>query len=343
VSTSPEGPNGSPTPETAYYYPEWRWSAEDYGWVKSLLLFFDEISLLVPEYMGDLPAEMDPGLAGALRDRGMLRVIRPETFVDDDMSSDLVLAMTALVESGAFDDVPHAESFPELSASRAGYFGKRGDARRVIAMLEEQGLAHASEDGVSIPMHPVVRSTYLVLLAQLARKAGQKNGWDLYPATNQVDARAVLDQTLELPPMPTRGRVTNFDLETVGVDLEAVSLDEVLDFRGQHLAEHRQYMENLRRFSREVSSIDSEAERQRAYLDRQGALEDSAQQLTHRARKFFKRPKNSIGFGLGFIGASILTHGVLPIAVALGPPLLSLIPDKSDSVYSYLFSAKKDL
>src|SRR5437899_2980536 len=36
--------------EAAYYYPEWHWRSDDHGWVKSLLLFFDEIALLVPDY-----------------------------------------------------------------------------------------------------------------------------------------------------------------------------------------------------------------------------------------------------------------------------------------------------
>jgi hypothetical protein len=37
--------------ETAFYYPGVIW--HDPGWVKSLALFFDEIALLVPNYMAD--------------------------------------------------------------------------------------------------------------------------------------------------------------------------------------------------------------------------------------------------------------------------------------------------
>src|SRR5213596_1687894 len=37
--------------ETAYYYPEPYWPASEGGWIKSLLLFFDEVAILLPSYM----------------------------------------------------------------------------------------------------------------------------------------------------------------------------------------------------------------------------------------------------------------------------------------------------
>jgi hypothetical protein len=35
--------------ELAYYYPEPYWLARESSWVKSLLLFFDGIAILLPE------------------------------------------------------------------------------------------------------------------------------------------------------------------------------------------------------------------------------------------------------------------------------------------------------
>ena len=46
----------------------------------------------------------------------------------------------------------------------------------LIKELETKGLARPSEDGVSIPLHPTVRTTILVVLAQLSRRAGTKHG-----------------------------------------------------------------------------------------------------------------------------------------------------------------------
>lgn len=61
-------------PEVAYYYPEWHWSPDAHGWVKSLLLFFDEIALLVPDYKRHQPADLDPEVAGVLQDAQLLRI-----------------------------------------------------------------------------------------------------------------------------------------------------------------------------------------------------------------------------------------------------------------------------
>ena len=34
--------------DTAYYYPAPYWGLEDSGWIKSLLLFFDDVAILLP-------------------------------------------------------------------------------------------------------------------------------------------------------------------------------------------------------------------------------------------------------------------------------------------------------
>lgn len=53
----------APPAEIAYYYPEPYWLANEGGWIKSLLLFFDEVAILLPSYMkgrnliADLPSQ----------------------------------------------------------------------------------------------------------------------------------------------------------------------------------------------------------------------------------------------------------------------------------------------
>jgi hypothetical protein len=56
-------PDAAP-PETAYYYPEPFWLEREGGWVKSLLLFFDEIAILLPTYMRERNLLADPTLEG---------------------------------------------------------------------------------------------------------------------------------------------------------------------------------------------------------------------------------------------------------------------------------------
>ena len=37
--------------DTAYYYPAPYWLPGDSNWIKSLLLFFDDVAILLPGYM----------------------------------------------------------------------------------------------------------------------------------------------------------------------------------------------------------------------------------------------------------------------------------------------------
>jgi hypothetical protein len=120
-------------PEVAYYYPEWHWRPDEHGWIKSLLLFFDEIALLVPDYKRFEPANLDPPLAGVLQDEGLHRIIEPEQFVDAEMTTALAETMVTIIEGGAFDHLSRSDDFTELSMSRAGYVGERESPRRLSA------------------------------------------------------------------------------------------------------------------------------------------------------------------------------------------------------------------
>jgi hypothetical protein len=60
-------------PELAFYYPNPMWHSG--GWAKNLILFFDGIALLVPEYMRDRPFEIDPAIATGLHENGLLRIL----------------------------------------------------------------------------------------------------------------------------------------------------------------------------------------------------------------------------------------------------------------------------
>ena len=53
----------------AFYYPGVIW--RDANWVKSLTLFFDEIALLVPDYMWDRLQLLDPAIVAGLEEAGL--------------------------------------------------------------------------------------------------------------------------------------------------------------------------------------------------------------------------------------------------------------------------------
>jgi len=340
--------------ERAYYYPEPYWLAHEGSWIKSLLLFFDGVAILLPDYMSGRELVADPSLVEPLSDRGLLKVLQPEWFVDDELSDRLAEGMVELIVGGAFDrTVADEDSFAVLSMSRMGSAAlsasrmgsrHRGVFEMIHDDLKDRGLARDTEDGVSIPLRRDVRIAYLMLLAQEAREAGRRQGFDLHPTTNGRNARAAVRDFLELSPMPSRQDVVSFDLVTASVDLDAVPLDEVLDFRRQHGDEHRDYLVNLRLFVAEISTAER-PDRRRLLQQRQAELTEQAKSLRRLALDSFKRPGNAAGFAITLTGAawSLATGDPVPAGLgALGAGAL-LIPDhKTGSVYSYIFRAHRE-
>ena len=141
--------------ETAYYYPAPYWSAEEGNWVKSLLLFFDEVAILLPDYMHGRHRAADPTLATPLEELGLLRILEPKEWIDNEMAEKLAETIVSLLADGVFDELPESSYFAELSQSRIGYGADVELAEFLVQELRTRGLAKPSEDGVSIPLHPV--------------------------------------------------------------------------------------------------------------------------------------------------------------------------------------------
>lgn len=169
---------------------------------------------------------------GPLRKAGLLHLLEPETLVDKAATQELATAIGGLVRSGVFDRLKtRGTVFHELSYSRLGGYGDPKLAEAILKELQQRKLARKSKDGVSIPLHPVVRSTVLVLLAQILRPRGSQLGMELSPATDRPQLVEALSELLAGGLPASAGRVVAFDLETVAPDLTGVPLDEVLDFR----------------------------------------------------------------------------------------------------------------
>jgi hypothetical protein len=62
--------------------------------------------------------------------------------------------------------------------------------------LRSRKLVRDSEDGVSIPMHPMVRSLVLALLSQFLRPNAKEIGADLSPATDRAEIVSALANLL---------------------------------------------------------------------------------------------------------------------------------------------------
>jgi hypothetical protein len=234
------------------------------------------------------PEEIEPYLATPLRKAGLLKILEPESLVDKSAARELGVALAPILKSDAVKELKKdGTAFHELSFSRLGAYGDPDVTDAILKELNSQGLARKSEDGVSIPMHPVVRNLILVLLAQILRSKGESIGLDLSPTTDWPQLVESLTEILSLPIMPSCGRTINFDLETVAPDLTKVPLDEVLDFRQQNLRKYREYTRAVRRFVRELSLMPAK-ERVRAFSDRQ--LQEIAADLKTVSRKAWRKP-----------------------------------------------------
>jgi hypothetical protein len=334
----------STSAESAYYYPAPYWIVGETDWLKTLLLFFEDIAILLPRYMRGRPEAADPVLANPLSEQGLLRVLEPETFVDQMVAEALAEAMVELLASGAFDDLPRPRYYAELSQSRVGWDADVELATMLIEELAARDLARPSEDGLSVPLHPTVRQTILVILAQLARAAGLRVGLDLQPVTSDASAIQALTSALELEPLPSAGNVIELDLENVAVDLRAVALDEILAFRSENGALYRAYMRRLRDFVSQLAVIEEPADRARALTDRSEELQDEAKRLQDASRRAFSRAKT--GYGLAIAGSAWTAATQDPIGGALALAGLAIAGrprSQPTSAYSYLFAAERQL
>jgi len=329
----------------AYWYPEPYWVDHEASAIKSLLPFFDQVAILLPGYMYGRHREANQWMAGPLEDAGVLRILEPGQFVDQTMTIQLHAILKALIEEGVFDglEVPDSRyGYHELSRSRMGWNSDVALSTELTELLSARRLALPSEDGVSVPLHPAVRSAILVLLSQLAPSAGQADGLDLMPVTGSRARIAELAALLKLPGIASAGQVVALDAETVGLDLSTASLDDVLEFREHHGDQCQRYLREVRGFVRGLSGIGSEDERDQAVLDRQEELADLAADLRKTARTYWRRPMARVA--VGGVGAvlSLAAGSILPAALAGAAALLEWeSPPDIAGPFSYLFEVQQ--
>ena len=332
-------------PDVAYVYPAPFWGWKESGWVKSLLLFFDQVAILLPGYMYGQHIMADPTLVIPLEERGLLRVLEPSNWVDQEMTEQLAGVMVELLTDGVFDDLPEENYFQPLSNSRLGHSTDVELADMLVEELAIRDLARPSEDSVFVLLHPTVRTTVLVILAQLSRSAGSRRNLAIHPATNSRLEIDNLIETLARDRMPSSGAVINLDLHRVAFDLDPVPLDELLEFREAYGDGYKTYMRDLRRFTVELAWIDDKA-------DREALLRDRLQEIDAAACDLRRTTRRSVGktlgtFSLGLVGTawSLARGDILGALLKAGGAIWGLVPDRSRTAtaYSYIFDAQRDL
>ena len=331
-------------PDVAYYYraPYWGW--REGGWVKSLLLFFDHVSILLPNYMYGRHEYADPTLVIPLEERGLLQVLDPEDWVDQEMTEQLAEVMVGFLTNGAFDDLPEEEHFHELSNSRLGFSSDVELAAMLVEELAAKGLARPSEDGVSVPLHPTVRATVLLILSQLSRPAGARRNLTMHPTTNNPREIDNLVRTMAREEMPSAGTVVNLDLHQVSFDLDPVPLDDLLEFRAEHRDAHKTYMRNLRGFMAELALIDDIGDREELLLERLQEIDDAAHDLRRVTRRSLGKTLGGFSLGLAGTAWSLAGGDILGALLGAGGVKSGLVPDRPGpaTAYSYLFASQRE-
>lgn len=331
---------GATVPDFAFYYPGHLWYSP--AWLKNLLLFFDGIALLVPEYKIHEPTRLDPEISNPLLDRGLLRLLRAESIVDAEATNRLAIAMAEIIGSGGLDYLSNERTeFHRLSYSRIGGYGDSQVADAILAELQRRGLAEPRGEELSVGVHPMVRVLVLVLLSQILRTHGRRYGMELAPATDQPKIVSALGELVSAGIPNSSGAIVSFDLEAVGVDLELVPLDEVLDYRKQHLAAYRQYARSVRKFAREISSLTDE-ERREAFRDRSEEIKDMAAELARHASKAWRKP-TTFSLSLAGAGASYIAGNIAGALFAATNAVIGTRQSASVDLgpYSYLFATKQ--
>ncbi len=122
VTAAPADADKAPLLDVAYHHEPY-WRPDEGDWIKSLLLFFDGVAVLVPDYMRDRPLFADPTLAQPLTDHGLLHRLSPETLVNQQTAEALTELLDDLLRADAFDDRDRDTAFAEISHSRLGGTG----------------------------------------------------------------------------------------------------------------------------------------------------------------------------------------------------------------------------
>lgn len=325
--------------EIAFYYPGPMWHHDE--WIKTMILFFDGIGILLPNYLHGEPEHVHPEIALPLREKQLLHYLEPETIVDADVTQKLSDAMMEVIKSGALDKLDKKAEFHAISASRMGWYGNEEVAQNLLLELKARGLARNSEDTKSIPMHYMVRGLILVMLSQILRPHGATLGADLSPATDRQEFVTALHSLLSIPNSPSAAHVVSKDLEIVAVDLRLVPMDEVLSFRMENLKEHRAYINGVHRFTRELSIL-SERERSEEMTVRTEELKDLASKIRSVNEKAWNQPVN---FGLRMLGAfwALAKHDYVGAALNAARAVSGMKGESpvATGAYSYLFKAAR--
>lgn len=322
-------------PEFAHYYGDWIWAIDRIDWVKSLLLFFDGIALALPPHTAEAAINQDPVLAQPLAEAGLLRNFPPELWLPS-------------LPEGEFDapqEGPGEESFfagnpMTLEALIADYDDSVRLTREAMDSLGRKISVYVGEHNFNSLMRALTVGMTTRFLVEKIEDVS------IQPVIDDDRSATFVESVIGSPAETSLPNIVVSDMEQVGLDLGAIPLNDILDFRRENGQLYRAYARELRQFVLSLSLL-SEHERELAVAERRAELDDRAQELQRLGRSALGRP--AVGLLLGVTGAAwTLVHGGDPVGgvLGLGAALGTWTrpgPGPVGAAYTYVFKARDEL
>lgn len=322
--------------EVGLYYPAATWISVE--WIKTLMLFFDQVALLTLDEKHDISSVLDIQNVESFWEKNLIRTFTLAELLDSEVASKFKAVLQDAATWQALNSIGREEQF---YYGRKIYFTLNGPEPGLEMMLLRNELMkligvgttyreneHSPQiptyrvggESPSVPVHIRLWAPLLSVLPQILRAGGLKLAIDLQPITNLYQFTSALERLLKLPGMPSSNLSILFELEQVVLDLSFQPADEIIRFREEHGQRYRAYKNNLRKFVRELSLLNvsegsrpinerlgemkltADILRSQDFTERWEELAVEADELRKLARRWWRRPLAT--FGLGIVGAA---------------------------------------
>jgi hypothetical protein len=334
-------------PQVAFYHP---WPPLDHrpisSWLKSMLLFFDGVAVLVARNDRRILVRGQEETVYPLQEAGLLHILDPDEVIDREIGTALGEFLLEIATSNEVELVRDPESPTSRALLRNEWnrptqlsFEERAAFEMVWEEMQRCGYARIRGDN-SIYLKENTWEAILAFLAQALRPAGRSLGLDLLPATDNPRLlsgfRDLLYHARQNPAVNVADMVS-FDLEQVALDLSDVPISDLLEFREQHGGEYQRYASNVRTFAQGVAAAPN-TDRVALLQSRRRELSAEADRLVHIARTWWRQPVASVSLGLAGAVLAAAHHNWDTATLSFLGGIVGATGRPDDaSVYSYLF------
>lgn len=309
-----EATNPPVRPHLAYYTDGIAWCSSE--WAKSMLLFFDGIAILVPSQEDAAFRQSDEAVIVGMMNAGCLRVLRPHELVDEATATSVVGAVTAAVEQQDWRGSETVGILDLLYLDKMGYRVSRRPFELMARRLRDRKLVSDWEHGASMIVDRRVCLLTLSVIAAESRRRGEALGLRLTPATDGLKWGHRQAQYASHPSMDACARIMHADVDQLRIDVGAVPIDELVDFRRSNADRLDRYRLSIARFANGLVGLEPE-DQQLAVAHRSQELADARRDVERAGRDFWLTT-GRLSFGVGGITWTCLTGDPTGAILGLG-------------------------